>query len=109
MGDNPFKLKERTYPVEFEYPYFENVTVKTVVPEGYKVESMPANMALSILDGALTYGFKITREEGAIVAQYEYKLNKMIFLPDDYAQVKEFFRKMVENQNETVVLVKTEI
>jgi hypothetical protein len=83
--------------------------VKTVVPEGYKVESLPANMTLSILNGALSYGFKITREEGAIVAQYEYKLNKMIFLPDEYAQVREFFRKMVENQNESVVLVKTEV
>jgi|APDOM4702015191_1054821.scaffolds.fasta_scaffold09152_1 hypothetical protein len=109
MSDNPFKLLERTYPVEFDYPYYENVSVRTVVPDGYKVESLPANIDLSILNGAISYGFRITREENVIVAQYEYKLNKMIFLPADYAQVREFFRKMIENQNESFVLVKTEI
>lgn len=109
LNDNPFKIQERQYPVEFEYPYYEKVNVRTVIPEGFKVESLPKNTSLVILKGAASYLFRISQEEGAVVAQYEYSLKRMIFLPDEYSELKEFFRKMVESQNESVVLVKTEV
>lgn len=106
-SDNPFKLQKREYPVEFDYPVSETVVVKTVIPEGYKIESVPKNTTIKILNGAAYYDYKVTQEEGALVAQYEFKINRMMFIPTEYTELKEFFRKMIESQSETVVLVKS--
>ncbi len=104
---NPFKLEKREYPVEFNYPMKEKVSVTTIIPEGYKVESLPRNLSLTLPGGAASYGFQVMQKEGAIVAEYEYNLKKMIFLPDEYTGLKDFFKKMVESQNQSVVLVKS--
>lgn len=105
--DNPFKLTKREYPVEFEYPYFEKVIVKTKIPEGYKVESLPPNKTYVMPGGALVYGFKITAGENEIVTEYDFQRNKMRFIPDEYEKLKEFYRVVVASQNESVVLQKS--
>ncbi len=104
MSDNPFKLKKREYPVEFDYPYNEKVTVKTKIPEGYTVESLPPNKTYAMPGRAAVYGFKITAGEKEIVTEYDFQRNKMLFLPDEYDKLKEFYRVVVESQNESVVL-----
>ncbi len=104
MSENPFKLKKREYPVEFDYPYIEKVVVKTKIPEGYIVESLPPNKTYVMPGGAAVYGFKITAGENEIVAEYNFQRNKMLFIPDDYEKLKEFYRVVVASQNESVVL-----
>ena len=104
MSDNPFKLKKREYPVEFDYPYSEKVIVKTKIPEGYTVESLPPTKTFVMPGRAAVYGFKITAGENEIVTEYDFQRNKMLFLPDEYEKLKEFYRVVVESQNESVVL-----
>ncbi len=104
MSDNPFKLKKREYPVEFDYPYIEKVIVKTKIPEGYIVESLPPGKTYVMPGGAAVYGFKITADENEIVAEYDFQRNKMLFIPDEYEKLKEFYRVVVASQNESVVL-----
>lgn len=104
MSENPFKLNKREYPVEFDYPYIEKVVVRTKIPEGYIVESLPPGKTYVMPGGAAKYGFKITANEHEIVTEYDFQRNKMLFIPDEYEKLKEFYQVVVESQNESVVL-----
>lgn len=104
-SDNPFKINKREYPVEFEYPINEKVTVVTEIPEGYEVESLPKPVTFNTFKGELAYVYNVRSEGNTITAEYEFVRKRMVFTPDVYNDLKEFYRKVVESQNESVVLI----
>jgi hypothetical protein len=104
LSENPFKLKQREYPVEFNYPMTEKVLIRTKIPEGYKVESLPPNQTCVLPGGGAVYGLKVTARDNEIVAEYDFQMKRMLFPVNEYANLKEFYRKVAESQNESVVL-----
>ena len=104
LSENPFKLRKREYPVEFNYPMTEKVLIRTKIPEGYRVESLPPNQTCILPGGGAVYGLKITSRDNEIVAEYDFQMKRMLFTVDEYSSLKEFYRKVAESQNESVVL-----
>lgn len=104
LSENPFKLKKREYPVEFNYPMTEKVLIRTKIPEGYRVESLPPGQSCVLPGGAATYGLKVTAQDNQIVSEYSFQMKSMLFPIYEYSNLKEFYRKVAESQNESVVL-----
>jgi uncharacterized protein YjhX (UPF0386 family) len=48
LEENPFKLEERQFPVDFASNQTSNYVFMLKVPEGYMVESLPQNIALGL-------------------------------------------------------------
>ena len=44
-SENPFKLDERNFPVDFATPWLEDYRLSIKIPQGYTVESVPEEMA----------------------------------------------------------------
>lgn len=107
--ENPFKEENRVFPVQFDYPLNYLQVVDINIPEGYVVEELPqaAKMVLNGNDIVLTY--RIGQSGNLVKLFYQYQLKKLIFLPDEYEYLKDFFAKVVAKNSEQVVLKKADV
>lgn len=103
---NPFKLEERNYPVDFEFPKKMRALIKLTIPEGYKVESIPEVTSFSFGDNDCVFRYTGSNTANQIQLNVEFSVNQPLVSANDYKNLKGFFQLMVEKQNEKVVLVK---
>jgi hypothetical protein len=103
---NPFKLKERKFPVDFGVPLRDKNTIKIKIPEGYKVESLPTNIAIGISNNIGVFRYKIVATPKKLVIVSQLQINKAIITPEYYQELKEFYNQMIKKQTEKITLIK---
>jgi hypothetical protein len=105
-SENPFKQEKREYPVDFGFPFEDKYNVIIDIPEGYVVESIPTAINLTTGDGIGTFKYIIANNGNKIQLQLTTDINAAIVPAEYYDILKEFFKKMIEKQNEKIVLKK---
>ena len=104
--ENPFKLDERNYPIDFTMPILDKYVVNVEMPEGYKVEALPKSEIIDFKEGAAKFSY-IAKENGKYLQfVINFDLKTSLIDPVDYGVFKQFFEKMIEKQAEQVVLTK---
>jgi len=103
LTENPLKEKERTYPVDFTFMRSEQFSCKIRIPEGYRLEYLPANAETDNTLFSLTYRTKVS--DDVIDVSMSYLLKKSIYLPEEYQQIKKCLDDIVEKSREKIVLV----
>ncbi len=106
LTENPFKQDEREYPVDFSYPTKDKFMITLNIPDGYQVETYPKEVAIALPEGYGGFRFTCTVEEKKIQLVASLNINVAIIPSDDYDSLKEFFKKVVEKENEKIVLKK---
>jgi hypothetical protein len=107
MKTNPFKVDERKYPIDLISPWKNKYTVTIEIPEGYTVESVPTVAAIGLPDGLGLFKFQVKQAGNKIKVVSLLQFNQGVIIPKYYAQLKEFFKQVVEKQTEKIVLVKS--
>lgn len=107
LSENPFKVEKRDYPIDFVYPQEDKYTITINLPDGYVVESVPQNTVFAMENSLLVYKFSLNASEGKIQMGATTTINESMITPDYYTDLKDFFRRIVENQTEKIVLKKT--
>lgn len=105
--ENPFKLKERQFPVDFTYPIEENFVFKIALPEGYQVEELPKPGSYLLPGNKARFIYSANEIGGFINLIVKFTVNKSIFLPTEYPNLKAFFNQVIAKQAEQVVLKKS--
>ncbi len=103
---NPFTQEERKFPIDFGYPIDVTNIVEIEIPEGYEVDESPENAIISLPGNAGKFIYNVTRIGNKYKIISKYSITKTIFLPEEYAAVKEFFNQIVNKQSQPVVLIK---
>ncbi|WP_439151577.1 transglutaminase domain-containing protein [Winogradskyella sp.] len=104
--ESPFKLEDRKYPIDFVIPLEDKYMVNIMLPEGYKVESLPATEAFEYKGGEAKFVY-VAKENGKYLQfSVSLELNNTFIEPKDYKGFKDFFAKTVEKQAEQIVLTK---
>ncbi len=103
---NPFKQENRQYPVDFAFPYKDKYAFVITIPDGYQVESLPKPMALSIDNKYAAFNFLISTLENKITIAINLEINTAVLPSNQYEVLKEFFKKVIEKENEKIVLKK---
>jgi hypothetical protein len=106
MKENPFKASERKYPIDFGYQGIKTVISNFTLPEGYTVSSVPASVLLKLPDNSASFSFKSANENGVLKFICKFSINSPLILQTKYADFKEFYNKVVQKQNEPVVIKK---
>ena len=104
--ENPFKLPTRSFPIEFEYPIRDQYILNLTLPEGYVVEEKPTSVVFNLLKtgGSLKY---VSAVNGNILQlSVKIDINQLVYQPEDYASVKEFFNQVSNKLAEQIVLKK---
>lgn len=104
--ENPFKSKERKYPVDYGYGYDDNYIVQIEMPEGYKVDELPKPYSMSLPDNAGKFTYNISEANGKIQLARRFIISKTIFIENEYSQLKEFYKQMIEKEAQMIVLRK---
>ncbi len=102
--ENPFKLKERDYPIDFSLTFEENFEATIDIPENLKPFELPApiNIDNNLVKIDLSYSY----EGSELSASGLYSFKKSIYEPNEYSTVKEYFQTIVDGFNKEIVLVK---
>lgn len=104
MKNNPFRLEQRNYPVDYAYPIDKKYIIKLTIPENYSVEKVPKMMNLKLPGNAASFVYRINYKDNVIQLTYKFNVNETLFLMNDYGVLKEFYHKMIERQAEPLIL-----
>ena len=104
--ENPFKQEVREYPIDYGYSFLDKYAVNIQIPEGYKIETLPASGIFSMQDDLGTFKFMTNSSGNTINVIVIHQINTPIISSEYYEMLKEFYQKMIDKQNEKIVLVK---
>ncbi len=104
---NPFASANRFYPVEMPYTMDETVIFSMEVPDGYVVDELPKQVVAKFDDQESAYfEYRITQSSSTISMRCRVKVNRTLFLPEEYETLREFYNLIVNKENEQIVLKK---
>jgi hypothetical protein len=104
--ENPFKLAERNYPVEIPYPISYQFVVQMEVPANYEVDEMPENINMELPERGASFVYQFSHNGNTLNINYKMRIDQLEFAPEEYAGLKAFFDKLIEKQEEQIVLKK---
>ncbi|MFT3994250.1 MAG: DUF3857 domain-containing protein [Dysgonomonas sp.] len=102
--DNLFKQSGRTLPVDLIYLQGNSYVSSFQIPEGYKIDFLPADISLSDELISILYNAKV--DGNTIYVNASYSLNKNVYEANDYLSLKMSFANMINKFSEMIVLVK---
>jgi hypothetical protein len=106
LKENPFHAEKRNFPIDFSVPYEDTYIGSYTLPKGYEIEEMPKSNVFVSLDNALKYTISVSLEGNKVSVYSRLLVRKPIFSTDEYANLREFYSKVVAKQAEKIVLKK---
>lgn len=107
LMQNPFKAAERRFPVDMGVPIEKSFVATYTLPEGYTVEEVPKNVALTLPGSAGRFTFITQMNGGNLQVVSRLSFNKAVFNPDEYGSLREFYNQIIAKHAEQVVLKKS--
>nr|WP_315143323.1 transglutaminase domain-containing protein [uncultured Flavobacterium sp.] len=104
--ENPFKQETREYPIDYSYPFTDRYAINIQIPEGYVVESVPAPVNMVMQDDLGGFKFLTNVSGNMIQLSVQHQIKVPIVASDYYEMLKEYYQKMIEKENEKIVLKK---
>lgn len=104
---NPFKQKERQFPVEMEYPYSINSTVYIALSPGDIAAVLPKSISIALQNEGIQYGkfmYKIASDDNNIRVSIKWEMSEAIIPQDYYGFLKDFTNKVISKLNEPIVI-----
>jgi hypothetical protein len=103
---NPFKMEERKFPVDYGCKLENTVIVNYTIPENYAIVSMPAKVILRMEGNQAIYQYDVTRIGPSIKVLSKFAINKTLFMPEEYKELKEFYNQVILKQAEPITIKK---
>ena len=107
MYENPFKLDDRNYPINFVHPYLHRKIININLPEGYTVTNVPEALNISLPDGLGAYTFNIAQANGKLNLVCSMTMKQAVVPSLYYETLKEFYSQRVAKESEKVVISKS--
>lgn len=105
--ENPFKLQERTYPIDFGYKdaYMYNLTID--LGENFEALEIPESKNIILPNNSAQLIFTTEKSENIIRIFFKIGFNKAIYGPEYYEYLKNLLMANVVNiQNNSLIVVK---
>jgi len=106
ISKNRYTLEDRKYPVNYNYPISELYIFNYMIPDGYEVESIPLSRTMKLPDNSIVVSYNIQTDANVITIVYKRSINKNLFLPNEYLDLKEFYNQLVKKHSEQIILKK---
>ncbi|MGR7814614.1 DUF3857 domain-containing protein [Lacinutrix undariae] len=105
ISENPFKLQERTYPIDFGYKdaYLYSFEIKT---DGYDVVEIPKDLNLSLPNGKGTLIFTTKQTDNSVMIYFKFNFTDAIYGASYYSVLKAYMGKIVDIQKNSLILLK---
>lgn len=106
LAKNNLTQQNRSYPVDFIYPW-ENIYESTLeIPGDFSISRMPAGYKLNNDLAEINLSYSL--DGNILTALGNYKFKKSTYQPNEYTKIKEYLDRIVKEFNNPIVLEKTE-
>jgi hypothetical protein len=106
MHENPLKSPDRIYPLDLTSGISSSFIGKFKLPEGYTLEETPKGEVITLPDKAGRFLFQVKQTGNVIQVNSTMIVNKIQFLPEEYADLREFFERVVQKHAQPLVIKK---
>lgn len=103
---NPFRSKERLYPVDFGAPLESTVLLSLNYPESIELESAPEKVALSLPNGGGKFLFDVATQGNTVTMNYQFAINKTVYNSQEYHYLKELYNRLIQVQQTDFIFKK---
>jgi hypothetical protein len=108
MGSNPFISDTRFSDVFFGTNQTHQIIAQVKIPDGYTFEELPKNIRISLEDKSLVVT-RMTASAGNIIStRMTLEFKRPFYTPEEYPDLKEFYKKMYALLDEQIVIKKKE-
>jgi hypothetical protein len=104
--ENLFKQDTRNFPIDFAIPIKENYRIKIDFPENYEIDKLPKGGTYKIPGDLGTFTISFITQEKSLLVRSNIDLVKSVYTTDEYFDIKELFKVIVEKQAEQIVFKK---
>jgi hypothetical protein len=102
--ENPLKLPECPYAVDFAYGAKLIYTLNLILPEGYIVEEAPRNLKVSLPNDDGEFRRLVQVDGNLLLLTSQIVIRKTRFAPEEYPGLREFYDRIVAAHAEPIVL-----
>lgn len=106
LKDNPFKNEIRIFPVDFGYGYTSSLVYQLKLPENYNLQDKPDNILLKLPGNVASFSFQTTQTGRLLNINLKLEIENPLIPQEDYADLREFYSKMISHCQQPYVLVK---
>ncbi|GAC1592634.1 MAG: hypothetical protein NVS3B25_13430 [Hymenobacter sp.] len=104
---NPFRRDDRLFPVDFGAGQDETMLVTLTLPTGYELAELPKPAVVELPNGGGRYLYSVNAAApGVVQLTSRLSLHKPMYAAEEYANLREFYRLMLEKQGEKLVIKK---
>jgi hypothetical protein len=103
---NPFKLAERSYPVDWGMPSNKRYILNIHLPDGYTIESTPEVVSVGLPNKGGQFITDFTRDGNNFTYSNVIQFNKSIYQPEEYPYLKELYNKIIASEKADIVFSK---
>ena len=104
--ENFFKHETRNFPVDFAYPMKESIRATINFPAEYDIEKLPQGGVFKLPDNKGSFSISFLSQDKTVLVRSTIEINKTLFTPEEYFNIKELFKVIVEKQAEQIVFKK---
>jgi hypothetical protein len=106
MDKNPFVADNRFSDVFFGTKQTHQIIGNITIPEGYTFEELPKNLRLTLEDQSLVVTRILAASGNMINARMTVEFKRPFYTPEEYPDLKEFYKKMYALLDEQIVIKK---
>lgn len=106
VEENPFKLDNRIYPVNYGKTSDRTLIYKFTIPDNYQIEELPTSKAFGLPGNAARYVYNVQASGNVITITSVLSINQPLFTQLEYPNLREFYNQVVAKQAEQIVLKK---
>ena len=103
--ENPFKLQERSYPIDFGYKDIYFYVMKINLNDKLKIVGIPDGFKYNLPNKSGSLVFNIDNNDGELILYFKVNFDMTIYPPEFYSHLKKFMNKVVEIQKNTVIVL----
>lgn len=104
--ENFLKHETRNFPVDFAYPMKESIRATINFPEDYEIDKLPKGGVFKLPDNKGVFTISFLSQDKTVLVRSVIEINKSVFSPEEYFDIKELFKVIVEKQAEQIVFKK---
>ncbi|MFD2033507.1 DUF3857 domain-containing protein [Belliella marina] len=107
FSSNPFKQEYRVFPVDFKHTFSDRYSVRLTIPEGYQIEQLPENLAVTMSENEITFLSNSSMIGSEVIINIVFDMKKPIILANKYQELQTILDLIIKKVTEPIVLKKS--
>jgi hypothetical protein len=103
---NPFKLAERTYPVDWGMPDEQRFVLTVHLPDQFKIENAPQDVGVALPNNGGRFITNFATEGNVFTFSNVTQFSKSVYSSGEYPYLKELYNKIIQTEKSEIVFSK---